>query len=107
MIPSIASALAVTLAVEVPIVALLYPGERARMAGACALATTVTNLVMNAWLSRASGSYDISLLGGEIGASLVEAVVYATVSRRHGVGNALVASGLANAASFAAGLIVY
>ena len=107
MTPSITAALAVTLVVEVPIVALAYPGERLRLAGACAVATTVTNLVMNAWLSRAFGSYDLQLLGGEIGASLIEAAVYAAVSRAHRVGTALVASGLANAASFLAGLGVF
>ena len=107
MTPSIASALAVTLVIEMPIVALSYPGERFRLAGACAVATTVTNLVMNAWLSRASGSYDTYLLSSELGASLIEAIVYVAVSRGHGVGNALVASGLANAASFAAGLIAF
>lgn len=102
----VVSALIITLAVEVPIVALLYPRERERMALACALATSATNLLMNAWL-LGTGSYDARLMGGEIGATFSEAIVYLVVSRGHEPGKALMASGLANAASFAAGLLFY
>jgi hypothetical protein len=107
MTPSVASALMLTLAVEVPIVALVYARERARMAAAWALATSATNLMMNAWLYTAAGSYDAYLTAGELGATVIEALVYIVVSREHAVGRALFASGVANTASFAAGLVAF
>jgi hypothetical protein len=107
MTPSVASALMLTLAVEVPIVALVYARERARMAAACALASSVTNLVMNVWLYAAMSSYDAYLTAGELGATVIEALVYVVVSRDHGIGPALLASGVANTASFAIGLVVF
>lgn len=100
-------ALAVTIVVEVPIVALVYPRERARMALACAIATSATNLGMNLLLYRRVGSYDTYILIGEISATLVEAAVYWVVSREHEVGRALLASALANGASFSAGLLLF
>lgn len=100
-------ALAVTLAIEVPVVALLYRSERARMGIACAVATSVTNLLMNTWLVHRVRSHDTYLLAGELGASALEALVYVVVSRQHDIGSALVASGLANALSFAAGLALF
>jgi hypothetical protein len=107
MTPGVTSALAVTLALEVPIVSLFYSGERARMALACAFATSATNLAMNAWLVHAARSYDAYLLGGELGASMLEALVYVAASRRHDLGRSLIASGIANAASFIAGLLLW
>lgn len=100
-------ALAVTVAVEVPIVALVFPRERARMALACAIATSATNLAMNLLLYPRVGSVDTYLLVGEIGATLAEAAVYYAASREHDVGRALLASALANAASFGAGLVLF
>jgi hypothetical protein len=100
-------ALAVTLAVEVPIVAWVFRGQRARMALACALATSATNLAMNTLLYPRAGSYDAYILIGEIGATLVEAAVYYAVDRDHDPGRALLASALANAASFGAGLLLF
>jgi hypothetical protein len=107
VMPSVAVALAVTLAVEVPIVSLFYRRELPRMAIACALATSATNVAMNAWLVRAVRSYDTYLLVGELCASAIEALVYAAASRRHEIGHALIASGLANATSFIAGLALF
>lgn len=100
-------ALAVTIAVEVPIVALVFPGERIRMALACAVATSATNLAMNLLLYPRAGSWNTYILVGEIGATLVEAAVYWVVSREHDVGRALLASALANGASFSAGLLLF
>jgi len=107
MTPGIGSALTVTLAVEMPIVALAYPRERARMALACALATSATNLAMNSWLLHEVSSYETYLLAGELGASALEALVYVVASARHDVARALIVSGLANAVSFIAGLLVF
>jgi hypothetical protein len=107
MTPSVASALMLTLAVEVPVVALVYARERARMAVTCAIATSLTNFAMNAWLYAAVSSYDAYLIAGELGATMIEALVYVAVSRDHGAGRALLASGVANMASFAAGLVVF
>jgi hypothetical protein len=105
--PGIGSALLVTLALEVPIVSLFYPRERARMALTCALATSATNLAMNAWLVHLASSYSTYLLLGELGASTLEALAYVAVSPRHDIGRALVASGIANAVSFSAGLLLW
>jgi hypothetical protein len=107
MTPSVASAWLLTLVVEIPIVAFIYPRERVRMAATCAVATSVTNLAMNAWLHGALGSYDAYVTAGELGATVIEALVYAVVSRDHAAGRALLAAGLANTASFATGLAVF
>ena len=106
MLVRIALALAITLAVEVPIVAALYRSERLRMAICCALATGATNLAMNGPWLRMAGSYADYLLVGEIAALGIEAVAYVAVSREHEIGRALLASALANAASFGAGLVL-
>lgn len=107
MTQRIGAALLVTLSLEVPIASLFYPGERVRMALACALATTATNLAMNAGLIYAASSYDDYLLLGELGATVLEALVYVAVDRRHDFGRCLIASGVANAVSFIAGLLLW
>ncbi len=98
-------ALAVTLAVEVPLVAAFYPGRRRRMALLCAAATTLTHLLLHfafpAVLPRGSSP----LLVGEAFATVAEAVVYTVAVREPG--RALVASALANSCSFGAGLLLF
>jgi hypothetical protein len=47
-------ALAVTLLLEVPVVAIAYPGQRARMAAVALVANTATNLTLNVALPRVS-----------------------------------------------------
>lgn len=106
MIPAFAFAWAVTVAVESPIVAAVYPGQRRKMAGVCAVTTSVTNLAMNLLLPRWLGIGVAYLLVGELSALLLEALVYAAVRRPRDVGRALVASALANAASFSSGLVL-
>jgi hypothetical protein len=96
----VARAWALTVAVETPIVALVFRRQWRRMALACALATSATNLAMNLWLSRAGAGYLRALVAWELVALLAEAAVYALASRPRDVARALVASGLANAASF-------
>lgn len=107
MIFSYLIAWAVTVAVEVPIVAALYPGQRLRLALACLIATTTTHLAMHFALPYAALSHEAWLVTGETGALLAEALVYALVSRPRRLGIALVASALANSASFLAGLLIW
>lgn len=99
------TALAITLALEVPVVAALYPGQRRRMALAAALATSATHLFMHFGLPRLLPSAGAVLLVGEIFATLAEAGVYAAASRPRSLGRGLVASALANSLSYAAGLL--
>lgn len=106
MIPPFVFAWAVTVAIEAPCVAALYPGQRRRMALICAIATSVTNVVMNVALPRWLGVGVTFLLVGEIGALLVEAAVYALAARPRDVGRALAASALANGLSFSVGLLL-
>jgi len=94
-----------TLAVEVPCVAALYPGRRRAMALACALGTTATNLAMNGLLPRWLGTGAAWLVTGEAAALVLEALLYWAVSRPRDPVRALTASALANGASFAAGLL--
>jgi hypothetical protein len=107
LIPASVLACAVTVAVECPIVAAVYPGQRLRMAGVCALATAATNLAMNLLLRRWLGPGLVHLLVGELSALLLEALVYAVVRRPRDWGRALVASALANGASFSAGFVLW
>ena len=105
MMPAVVFAWLVTLTIEVPCVALWYPGQRRRMAVVCAITTSITNVVMNVLLPRWLGP-DAAVGFGELGALGVEAAVYALASRPRDIGRALAASGLANGLSFAAGLIL-
>jgi tryptophan-rich sensory protein len=101
-------ALAITLAIEVPIVAAFYKGQRARLALAAVLANLATNLAMNMVIVRGSrAAYDETLLVGEAVALLLEAAVYAAVDRKHDLVKGFTASGAANLASFSAGLVVF
>lgn len=107
----LALALGITLAIEVPIVAAFYPGRRLRMAVAAVIANAVTNLTLNGVLLFGHWPYERTLLTGEAMALVFEAVVYAMVSGTLGPGRdwprALAASGAANLASFAAGLVLF
>ncbi len=102
----LAAAWLLTVAVEVPCVAAMFPGQRVRMAVACALGTSVTNLAMNALLPMALGTGAAFLVAGELGSVLAEALLYAAVGRPPDLARALAASALANGASFAAGLLL-
>ncbi len=99
-------ALGVTLLIEVPVVAALFPGQRVRMAIWALAMNTATNLGMNVLLPR------IALIGvhyvvvGELLALFGEAAVYVIVSRPRDVARALLASSLSNALSFAGGGLV-
>jgi hypothetical protein len=95
-----------TLAVEVPCVAALYPGRRLAMGLACALGTTATNLAMNGLLPRWLGTGATWLVTGEAAALVLEALLYWAVARPRDPVRAFTASALANGASFAAGLLL-
>jgi len=96
-------ALAVTLVIEVPLVAALFPGQRLRMAVVALVANTVTNLTLNVVLPTLPVVGPHHLVVGELLALVGEAAVYAAVSRPHDLGRALVASGLGNGLSFGLG----
>jgi len=100
-------ALLITIMVEVPIVAACYSGQRLRMAAVCAATTTCTHLAMHFVLPQLVGSFGQFILLGELGALLVEAMVYWLASRPRDLGLALVASALANALSYGVGLLVF
>jgi len=99
-------ALGITLGIEVPVVTLLYPGQRLRLGAACAVATTATHLVMHFVLPGLLPAGTSALVAGEALALVAEAAVYLAVSRPHDLGRALVASALANSLSFGAGLVL-
>lgn len=99
-------ALSVTLAVETPIVAALYPGERTRMALVAFVTNVVTNVSMNTLLFQMARSYASYLLIGETAAVLFETLAYFILARHRDFGRALVASAVANAASYGAGLVL-
>lgn len=107
MSPAYLAALGITLAVEVPVVAALFPGQRLRMAVTCALATSATHLFMHFALPQLLPPGGPVLLLGELIALVVEAGVYAAAARPRELGRALIASALANSLSYAAGLVIF
>lgn len=105
MIQAVITAWLITLAAEVPVVALVYARQRRRMAIVCAVTTSVTNLLMNLLLSRVLPPSEY-LLYGELGALVIEALVYWFVAHPRDPGRAMVASAAANLASYGAGLVL-
>jgi hypothetical protein len=97
-VPGWLIALAVTLVIEVPLVAALYPGERARIAAAAVVANVATNLALNLVLAPRG-----HLALGEVLAVVVEAVTYRLASRRGDLARATAVSAAANLASFTLG----
>ena len=102
------SALVSTCLIEVPLVALVYPRERGRMATTALAVNMATNLTLNLVVLRnaSAARHETALLLGELGVLIVEALLYLLVSRRHEAARAVMASGLANALSFGAGGMV-
>jgi hypothetical protein len=95
-----------TVAVETPIVAWIYRNRRLKMAITAAITTGITNLAMNGVLPGWAPSAFVYLVLGETAALLVEALVYARVEPSGGAGQALIASAVANSASFGLGLVL-
>jgi hypothetical protein len=106
MIPAFVFAWIVTLAVEVPCVALFYPGQRLRMAVVATGVNTISNLTMNLALPRLLGTGTLFLLVGEAGALLLESAAYAATAKPRQIGRGLVVSAVANALSFTSGLVL-
>ncbi len=96
--------LPLALGVEIPIVAALFPGRRLRLALTCAAANSGSYVVLFWGLDLVNWGF-LPLVAGEVCATIVEAAAYAIASRRPG--RSLVASALANLASFAVGLAVF
>jgi hypothetical protein len=103
--PPWAVALAVTLLVEVPLVAALFPGRRWRMAGVSVVMNVATNLTLNLLLPRVSALRGHYLMPGETLAVVSEAAAYALASRD--VPRSVLASSLANLLSFSAGFLPF
>jgi hypothetical protein len=96
-------ALVVTLVIEVPIVAALFPRQRSRMAAIALVANTVTNLTLNVGLPHVGVHGTPRILVGESAALVVEALAYALLSRPREVGRAIIASAIGNGLSFTLG----
>lgn len=96
-------ALTVTLAIEVPWVALCFPGRRRRLALVALVANIATNLALNVLLPRLAPSATHRILIGELAAVVVEALAYAAAAGPGSFGRALVVSGVGNALSFELG----
>jgi len=96
-------ALVITVAVEVPIVALVFAGQRRRMAIVAAVTTGITNLLMNTLLRQTVADNLTFLHLGELGALVIEAGVYFLASKPREPGRAIAASALANATSYLVG----
>lgn len=97
--------LGITLVVETPIVAALFPGRRLRLAITCAAANIVTHVLLHFVFPRLLPAGVSPLVVGEAFATLAEAGAYAVANRD--TARSLVASALANSASFAVGLLVF
>lgn len=104
--PGWATPLIVTVLIEVPVVAALYPGQRRKMAAVAALSTTATNLLMNVVLIKARWLMGQYVFAGEMIALVAEAAAYVLVARPRDVARGLFASALANALSFGAGFVL-
>lgn len=96
-------ALLVTLVIEVPIAAALFPRQRARIALVSLVANAATNLALNVGLPWLGVYGTPRILAGETAALVLEAIAYAAVSRPHDVGRAIFASALGNGLSFTVG----
>jgi hypothetical protein len=97
-------ALAITIGIEVPIVAAFFPGRRRRMALVCALATAATHLALHLLFLRFLPP-GLGLVCGEAFATLAEAAAYAAAARGD-AGRTLVASAVANATSYGLGSLI-
>jgi hypothetical protein len=101
-----ARALAATLLIEVPVVALGFPSQRRRMVLVALAANTLTNLTLNLVLPRIPAIRGHYVLVGEALALVVETLAYAIAARPRALGRALVVSGLANVLSYELGGVV-
>lgn len=105
MIPAWGGALIATLAIEVPVVAAFFPGERLRMAFVAVLANTASNLTLNLVLARTVALSGHHVLLGEGLALFGEAAAYGASSRTHDLSRGGLASAVSNALSFSLGFV--
>ena len=103
--PGYLFALGITVAVEVPLVALAFPGERLKMAACDLVATTVTHLGMHLVTPISPEAFLTWLIVGETTAVVLEGLAYWAVTNKRGFLWAMGVSVVANAASFSAGLL--
>ena len=97
------AALVITLAIEVPLVTAMFPGQRLRMALLATVMNTVTNLTLNYVLAGMPWMGGHHVLFGETFALVAEGAVYAALSRPRLVGRSILASIIGNALSYGAG----
>lgn len=102
MIGAVLLPLLYTICLEVPVVALLYPGHRKRLAAVCLVATSLTLLNMHLLLPQLIDDHALVVVVGEVIALGAEAAAYILAHGAGGWSRALVASALANALSFGA-----
>jgi|GEM_PF-5661097 len=100
------TALLLTVAVEVPTVAVFFPRQRFTMALTCLVTTSATHVVLFGCSFSGAVLRTVGLVIAEAFALIAEAVVYTTISRPHDLPRALMASAAANALSFAASLLM-
>ena len=101
------SALGLALVLEIPVVALCFPGQRLRLAITCAVATTVTHFFMHFGLAPLVSSLAQFVVVGELQAVVLEAAAYWLASHPRSLKRALVASLCANGSSFVVGLLLF
>jgi hypothetical protein len=102
MAPWLSACLA-TLVCEVPVVVLLYPGQRKKLLAAATVLNIVTNVALNRFLPRLPLIGSRHLLVGEALALVGEAMGYALVVRPRDWARAFLASGVGNLISFTLG----
>lgn len=99
-------ALAATLLIELPVVALGFPTQRRRMVLVALAANTFTNLMLNLVLPTIPVVGSHHILIGEALALFAEAFAYAFAARPRAFARALVVSGIANVLSYELGGLV-
>lgn len=99
-------ALAATLILELPVVALSFPGQRGRLTLVALIANVGTNLTLNVLLPGAPGLGGHHVLVGEALAVVGEALAYAAASRPHDLGRSFIVSGASNALSYELGGLI-
>lgn len=96
-----------TVTLETPVVAALFPGQRLRMDCVCVVATTITHAAMHFLLPLFAPTLEAWITAGEIGATVVEATMCTLLARPPSLPRSVVAAALANSLSYAVGLAVF
>jgi hypothetical protein len=109
MIALYALALAITLLVEVPVVAAFYPSQRVRMAVVAVVTIAAASVALDVVLARVTLRRDVAITVGQGVAFAIESAVYASAARgrERGWPRALAASAAANLASYLVELLFF